>query len=377
MDTNRNNQQKLLHILRNDALGGLEHSTYNVARFLAAEGIEQEVLFLNPLSSAISEQLAATGISVHSLAFTKRSVLSFAISYIKLLRAIKPDVLLINGAFGLHALLAALAWIAGIRRCWTYLIMPPALSGIPHIVQKVMAHAARPFTCGAFSVSDYLGDIFTQHIGLPQVRIHTIYRWRNLQAISQQAEQARLQRVDTETLVLCAAGRLDWTKDWPTILRAVAMTSYQLGHVRLEIAGDGQRREELLELAKELGISNLVQFHGHITDIPAFLGRADIFLFATSATEGIGNVLIESMAAGTAIISPDIGPAREVLNNGQCGLLVTAGNPSAFYDAILQLSDAEKRAALAKEARTFAHSCYTAEISGKRLYQYLFPTQSR
>jgi glycosyltransferase involved in cell wall biosynthesis len=368
-----NNPLMLLHVLRNDAVGGLEQSTLEVARYLTGRNVPQQVVFLCPLASGISTRFTQAGIPVHSIPFSKRRAVFFALQYWQLLRRLRPDVQLVSGAFGLHAPLAVLARLAGVQRCWTYLIMAPAGRGFPRFVQSVMGQMARLFTAGEIAVSGYLCTVFAERCRLPLRRMQIIYRWRDLNRIAREATLARELRQDPDRLVICTVGRLDWMKDFPTMLAAFAHVLHVETTAQFLIAGEGPLRSELEALAQQMGIATQVAFLGHRHDIPALLGGCDVFLFTTSTTEGIGNVMIEAMAAATPIVCTDVGPCQEVLADGAGGVLVAPGNPVALGEAVLALwRDPVGRAERAAKARALAQARYSADVCGAQLFDLLF-----
>jgi glycosyltransferase involved in cell wall biosynthesis len=84
------------------------------------------------------------------------------------------------------------------------------------------------------------------------------------------------------------------------------------------------------------------------------LGRAvasaDI-LINPSVTEAFGNVNLEAMAAGLAIVSADVGSARALIDPGRTGLLVPPADPAAYAGAAeLLIADAHRRRRLGRAA---------------------------
>ena len=361
----------LLHVLRNDALGGLEQSTLEVARYFATRGVRQHLLIMSPIDAGISERFAEAGIEVSSIPFNKSNALGFIRAYRRLVRRLQPDIQLVSGAFGLHALLAMLGRFAGIRHCWTYLIMGPASHGLPWAVQTVMGQVARLFARGEISVSGYLRRTFNKELFLPLKRIHVVSRWRPIQKIADLAQEARSRRTGDHP-VISTAGRLDWMKDFPGMVEGFARFAQVVPTARFQIVGEGPLRADLEAQVESLGISDKVDFLGFRRDVPAILGGSDIFLFSTSPTEGIGNVLVEAMAAGTPVVCTDIGPCAEVLGNGKAGILVPPKSPERMAQAMLDLwNDPARRRQLSQQARDFAHGRYSMEKCGAQLYELI------
>jgi glycosyltransferase involved in cell wall biosynthesis len=103
---------------------------------------------------------------------------------------------------------------------------------------------------------------------------------------------------------------------------------------RLMIVGEGALREELLELAEQLGVAEDVVLSGFVLDPQRLLTSADLFVLS-SDYEGFGNVLIEAMHAGVPVVSTDCpsGPA-EILQGGKYGPLVPCNDPASLADAM-------------------------------------------
>ena len=136
--------------------------------------------------------------------------------------------------------------------------------------------------------------------------------------------------------LIIASGRLVEQKDYPTMLKSLALV-IKKKPVNLMILGKGHLEDEVTSLAKELNIDNHVIFKGFVDNPLSYIKQADIFLM-TSAWEGFGNVLVEALYCGLSIVATDCkaGPA-EILNNGEYGHLVPVGDEKAISDAILDV----------------------------------------
>lgn len=151
--------------------------------------------------------------------------------------------------------------------------------------------------------------------------------------------------------LIVACGRLVEQKGYPFLLRAFAEVA-RTDDAYLTILGEGPLREPLGKLARSLGVADRVQFLG-FRDAPlAYMRAADVFVLS-SLWEGFGNVIVEAMAAGTAVVATDCnhGPG-EVIANEVNGLLVPPADDRALADALRRvLRDDGLRQRLAAEGR--------------------------
>ena len=112
---------------------------------------------------------------------------------------------------------------------------------------------------------------------------------------------------------------------------------------RLLVLGEGKERQRLESLATELGLSNSVSFHGYVPDTAAvheLMSRSKIFVFP-SVFEGWGRVVNEAMATGLPCVLSDITVFKELYSGS--AILVQAGKPKLFAEAILGLLDDKER----------------------------------
>ena len=109
--------------------------------------------------------------------------------------------------------------------------------------------------------------------------------------------------------------------------------------IRLALVGDGPYREELEKQSDRLGITEKVNFVGRVPldDVPNYLKAGDLFVYA-SLTETQGLVTMEAMAAGLTVVAVDATGTRDVVQNGEDGLL-TDNDSQALADGILRVLD--------------------------------------
>ena len=140
-----------------------------------------------------------------------------------------------------------------------------------------------------------------------------------------------------KTIIMIA--RLDHIKDQSTLIKAYSKIKKKC---KLVLVGDGEKKYKLEQMALNLGLDPQKIFFGSRNDIPNLLANADIFALSTTEAEGFGIVLIEAMAAGLPIIATDVSPCKEVLDNGNAGLLVPPGSVDIWIKEITSLLDSKK-----------------------------------
>ena len=129
----------------------------------------------------------------------------------------------------------------------------------------------------------------------------------------------------------------------------------------LQLAGsalfnDQAFAQEVMEAARGLTMPTAIL--GHVEDVESLLDDADILVMASTSPEPFGQVMIQAMARGVAVVATDHGGPREVIKDRISGLLIRPGDAYALAASLdLLRRDCDLRARLAKEgaavARTF------------------------
>ena len=152
---------------------------------------------------------------------------------------------------------------------------------------------------------------------------------------------------------ILTVGTMKAVKNQALLLRAFALL--ERPDARLMFVGDGDAREALLSLARDLGVADRVIFAGFHPDPIPFYNTADLFVLSSNY-EGFGNVIVEALSCGTPVVSTDCpsGPA-EILENGKWGRLTPVGDANVLAEAMrASLEDGHDTAALKRRAADFA-----------------------
>ena len=141
-----------------------------------------------------------------------------------------------------------------------------------------------------------------------------------------------------ETFALVPS-RLVEKKSVDVAIAAVAVLKRRAIRVELVIAGDGPLRERLEAQTREQGVSDEVTFLGSVDhDAALRLMRRASFVVVPSSWEAFGQVCLEAMAAGKAVIGSANGGITEIVEHGKTGLLVPPDDPEELAQAIGDLA---------------------------------------
>lgn len=155
-------------------------------------------------------------------------------------------------------------------------------------------------------------------------------------------------------------GRLAPYKRLDLALRAVARAKEQGVTLELIVAGKGEDRSRLEELARRLGLSPQVRFEGHVSEErKRRLMEGAWFHVYPSPKEGWGLTNLEAAERSTPAIASDSPGLRDsvIVEPGrETGVLVPHGDVDALARAMVRLTDAETRERMGRNARAFAES---------------------
>jgi 2-deoxystreptamine N-acetyl-D-glucosaminyltransferase/2-deoxystreptamine glucosyltransferase len=141
-----------------------------------------------------------------------------------------------------------------------------------------------------------------------------------------------------DAVIAVAAGRLHPLKGLEYLMRACALLP---ATVRVYVLGDGPCRPALSRLADTVPGVRLVGEVPH-TSVVDWLRSADLFVLPSvdliGQGEGAPTVLLEAMATGLPVVASDLGGVRELVADGETGVLVRPRDPAAVAEAIRALA---------------------------------------
>lgn len=319
--------------------GGMANQTRQLRRLLESEGVDVELVPVNP---PYRPGWVAGVRGVRALA-------RLADYLPRLWRATGRSQMvhvMANSGWSWHLYAAPAVWIARLR-------------GVPAVVNYRGGEAAQFFqkafrwvrptleaSAAILVPSDYLREVFAAHGVVVEVVpniIDTERFPRRHPAVDEDLATA-------PHIVVCR--NLEQIYGIDTAIRSFALVKQEVPGARLTIAGEGPQRAALQALAISLGLGRSVTFTGRL-DVSAMADlyqQADIFL-NTSRVDNMPNSLLEAMACGVPVVSSDVGGIPHIAEHERSALLVPPDDaPAAAREILRLIRDPGLRARLSDRA---------------------------
>jgi glycosyltransferase involved in cell wall biosynthesis len=158
-------------------------------------------------------------------------------------------------------------------------------------------------------------------------------------------------------------GSLSVIRSWKGLdylVKAVPRVLKEMPEARFIMAGEGPHRNTLEKTIKETSVEDKVYLLGHREDIVNILSSIDVLVHPSYANEGVPQTILQAMAMKKPVIATDLPPLKEVVIDGETGILVPIKNPEAIAaGTIRQLRDKELSGRFGENGRKLVVSSYT------------------
>lgn len=182
-------------------------------------------------------------------------------------------------------------------------------------------------------------------------------------------------------LRIIVLGRLAHWKGQDVFLDAFAAAFPQGGAVARLVGSamfsEAGYEDDLRRRAVRLGIADRVEFCGFRADVWAELAASDVLVHCSRTAEPFGQVVVEGLGAGLAVIATDAGGPAEILTDGVDGLLVPPADPQALSEALVALGDRAVRERLGAAGRLTAAQYSPDRAAASMLEVYRSLTRPR
>ena len=202
-------------------------------------------------------------------------------------------------------------------------------------------------------VSEFLQDYMVEEVGVPRKRTRVVHNGIELELF-----KARSIPTDNNKLHLLYAGRLSPDKGVHTVLESLGIlreTRPDLA-IDLSIYGGGTQdyQNRLEQLIAKFHLEIDVRFKGVVSreDMPNVFAAHHVLIFPSIWAEPLARIIQEAMACGLVVIGTSTGGTKEILSDGENGLIFDAGDAQMLAEKIIQIYDDEMlRTRLAKAGR--------------------------
>lgn len=341
------NPKNVLLIIDHLDLGGAQNVVVEIVKYLNRNKYHPIVCNLRK-ESYISRRIKTMGVKVHNLCQAKYSPWAL-FQIIKILRQGQIDLV--------HTHLF---------KADTLGIIAAVINKIPVICHCHISDVRKDKKKWQILVDRFLGRFIDKIIFCSEVGINSNLMIKNIKT---EKMKFIYNSIDLKNIVQCSSKK---TAELRTKMKAgkyvvgtVARLSEQKGikylleaaskihddNITYLIVGDGPLKDQLVGLSYKLGIQDRVVFTGFQECVFPYFCCMDIVVFP-SLYEGLPIVLLEAMAMKVPIIATDVDGFKEVIKDGQTGLLVAAKDPSLLAKKItLLLGDKELALSLTQKAR--------------------------
>jgi len=345
----------ILQVIPHLAAGGAERTTIEVAEALVAAGATALVASAGGRLESELERVGGELVRIDTLPTKNPLVLRANTGLLaKIARNRKVGLI--------HARSRAPAWSAlwAARRLklpfvTTYHGVYNAKSGLKRLYNSVMARGDVVIANSDFTAA----HVRAEHPWAAS-RLVVIHRGVDIARFSPDAVSPKRKATLAEdwhlpatadATILLPARLTGWKGHREAIAAAALLKQQGVSGWRMLFIGDHQGRDgylrELKQLIAEAGLESRVRILGHCSDMPAALALGDIVIAPSNAPEAFGRVAAEAGAMGLPAIGSSIGAQREIIADGETGLIVPPADPAALAAAIgslLAMGEAGRRA---------------------------------
>lgn len=324
---------KTVQVMPDFGLAGAETMVENLSCGLAAEGCDVLVISFFDLHTAITERIENRGIKIKYLGKKRGFDPSIISKMRKIIKAYQPDVIHTHRYVLPYAFLASMGFKA--KRVHTvHNVAQKEQTKVGKNINRVLF---RYFNVVPVALSKEIQRTIQEVYGLPDNRIPVVFNGIDLSRCIVKESYAR-----KDTFTVLHIGRFMDVKNHELLLRSFARFKGQHSDARLQLLGDGELKENMMQLAGQLNITDAVEFAGLQSNVYPWLHNADVFILP-SKFEGMPMTLIEAMGTGLPIIASNVGGIPDMLSSQKEALLIEPKEEKIIEALEMVYSDAKKR----------------------------------
>ncbi|MDD5031628.1 MAG: glycosyltransferase [Patescibacteria group bacterium] len=313
---------KIIHIIPTLDLGGAEKLLVDIVKNLDKEKFESKVVCLKRFGFWGME-LKREGIPLILAGGDKKLGLFVFLKLVKILKKEKPDIIHTH-LFGADIFGRLAGRLAGVK---VIVSTEHNLNYQESFLKKILKKSTAGLATSVIAVSRAVKDYAVKFEGADRNKTEIIYNGVEAKRF---LNKNRDYHNEKKEIVVGSVGRLTKQKGFDGLITALAKTDKK---VKCFIAGDGAERKRLEKLIKKLNLSGRVELAGWQKDVSEFLNSLDIFVLP-SRWEGFGIAILEAGLAGLPVIASGVDGIKEIIEDGQDGLLFGKEDVSGLAEKI-------------------------------------------
>ena len=333
------NKIVICHVVYRFATGGLENGLVNLINHLPENDYQHIIVTLQGHDEEFAKRLNKE-VAIYNVEKKPGKDIAVFWRMFKLFRCLKPDVLHTRNLATLEA--QVMGWLARVpyrihgEHGWD--VNDPKGTEVKY--QKLRRFVGR-FVHRFVPLSSELENYLTSKALIPVNKINRICNGVDLNRFKVGVTAPANSSGSENNLTFGCVGRLAKIKGHDFLFSAFHhfFEKYptRRDQVRLLMVGDGEERSALESKAQSLNISNQISFLGNQSNIPKMMQDFDVFVLPSLA-EGISNTILEAMASALPVIATDVGGNRDLVSDGQTGLIIPSEDQNAMADAMEKMA---------------------------------------
>jgi glycosyltransferase involved in cell wall biosynthesis len=174
--------------------------------------------------------------------------------------------------------------------------------------------------------------------------------------------------ISPENKLIANIGRLSQEKRQDNFLKAAKHLDEVNKNIFFALIGVGPEEDRLKSLAYDLGISDKVIFTGYREDMVDVYNGLDLVV-QSSNTEGMPNVVLESLLMGVPVIATNVGGTAQIIKHGIHGILIEPEDLNGLKKALSEyIQNVERHNKMALEGRQHVITNFNQESRVEKLF---------
>lgn len=321
---------KVAVILPSFDIGGTENMVAQLATYIDKSRFQLHVISLRGyMNTPVQKMIEASGVDVTYCDRTKKNDIKVWTKVYRMLLKFNPDIIHSN--------------------------MYPFLYTIPYLLtHKVkLLHTIHNKPVNEFldKYKKVIRILYKMDKAIPVAISHTVekemkelYQLKRIERVYNPVDLKRFNSdrtaISINEVEFITVGRLMKQKNQALLFRAFADACQRISNIKLSILGDGELKNDLVALAKELNVINNITFYGNVSNVEWYLAKADVFVLS-SDYEGLPLSILEAMASGLPIVATDVGGVVDIVTDN--GFLINKGDQVELANRIVELAKSDNK----------------------------------